>query len=229
MTTAASFRDHLWEHSYEPEILQVFARFQDQVERHQITQTDDRNFRCISRMTFQDGSFLLIDLTSVEDHLAFVPQGVYDPDECIVFHPEGVGAQLFDLVDAIQTAIRPELTQPLLDAPTMGDVLQQTLRDLEYNIIADWKKQDGPRPEQHRQPMTTNHQALHAVPTLIRRLETVRQNINMDEPRGLTAHSYLRPAAQRLLDELDGPERERFENLARRILRGEQPAGIQPA
>ena len=100
MDTAQRFIQYLRDNHDDPLALRVFDYFQDRTEQFRVTSRDPRGFQCVSRVDFRDWSHVEISLTSSEDHLAFVAWGRYD-ENAAVFHPEGVGAEMFRLVDQL--------------------------------------------------------------------------------------------------------------------------------
>ena len=230
MTTAEDVRDHIRDHGDDERVLDTFREFGSQIEKHEITLTDDRNLRCISRMTFLDQSFLDINLTGAEDQLAFVPQGWRNRRECVMFHPEDVGARLFDLVDSMQAELRLHPDQPVFDVPRNRNILWHALKITEERVIRDWKPQDGPQPQPDpsgaNDPRMPEFQTLHAVPLLTGHLEALRAQSSLED-HGLMLDNLSRNAAATLLERILQPEeRERLEGLTRRILkesRGETP------
>ena len=231
MTTAEAFRDHIRDHHDDPAVLGIFREFEDRTRKHEITHAEERNFRVTSRMTFVDDSFLDIDLTSLEDQLAFLPQGRYDAHQAVILHPEGVGARLFDLVEAVQTAIRPEILAPLFTVPTMKSVLWHALKALEEEALDGWEESSqGPRPEPDpsgmNDPRTEDHQAVGAAPELIGHLAAVQEEASLESYSSMMTYDLARDAALELLGRLGAQERERLERITRQALRGE-PIGYR--
>ena len=102
MTIAEEMRNAIREQDWGEGLTDVITGFSRRAAGHAVIHEDEAGYRTISRMDFGDGSFMTIDLTSVEDHLAFVPQGIYDREQTVIFHPEGVGERVFDLVMRMQ-------------------------------------------------------------------------------------------------------------------------------
>ena len=103
MTTATEFRDFIQDNFHAPRSLQAFQEFETRTREHRLLKSwpgpgpvPDRS---ISRLIFTDGSFIDIDLTNTEDNLAFVPEGIYDGDQCVILHPEGHAAEIFNLIN----------------------------------------------------------------------------------------------------------------------------------
>ena len=132
--------------------------------------------------------------------LAFLPQGRYDARQAVILRPEGVGARLFDLVEAVQTAIRPEILAPLFTVPTMKSVLWHALKALEEEALDGWEESSqGPRlepdPSGMNDPRTEDHQAVGAAPELIGHLAAVQEEASLESYSSMMTHDLARDAA----------------------------------
>ena len=157
-----------------------------------MTEADDRNTRTISQLTFTDGSRLDIMLTRSEDHLAFVADGDWDPRNCAILHPEGVAARVFDLVDEVQTRLRPELNRSLFALPSAENVLWQALKIVEKEAAGELGVSPPPRGDD---PMPF-HVAVNAGTGLLAALGEIARGADLDRARlALAAFALLLEAA----------------------------------
>ena len=105
-STARELRNFILGHAGTHQALNAFGLFHDRLSEHRMLQTEKPNGRQVSRMTFQDGSHLLLFLDVQEHLLVLVPS-----DEKGEAQPgitrEGTGAQLLDLAAALQRNATP--------------------------------------------------------------------------------------------------------------------------